>query len=156
MTWNLKKKVYALFAEHFQAGSLLFEHRDVQLQLRETPATLANFNFNFLMDSKQKMNCNVWRMKTRVVVNARLHRCMSAINDEHWTLHVSRCLTPHVCFSRLSRDVDCVAARAEYEFFRSGANGYFLQVSNVSITTSDANCKAPVPPLVSGNHYFAP
>ncbi|PIO66030.1 hypothetical protein TELCIR_12269 [Teladorsagia circumcincta] len=82
-------------------------------------------------------------------------RCMGAINDEHWTLHVSRCLTPHVCFSRLKRHVDCVAARAEYDFFRSGS-GYFLQTTNVSITASDPNCEAPVPQIVAGNHYFAP
>ncbi|VDM66345.1 unnamed protein product [Strongylus vulgaris] len=228
-----------LFAEHPQAGSLLFEHRDVQFQLpSETPKTLAKFNFNFLTESRHKMNCNVWRMKTRVVVNAsrvdsvNMHetgihrfsyvqtrvpcrqahfyhlrhshstvpnpvsidmsnlastlnrqwytrldtfedirdtalnvsstesfedfdRCMSAINDEHWTLHVSRCLTPHVCFTRLKRDVDCVAARAEYDFFRSGS-GYFLQTTNVTIATSDPNCEAPVPPITSGNHYFAP
>ncbi|KAK6042615.1 hypothetical protein COOONC_19880 [Cooperia oncophora] len=62
-----------LFAEHPQAGSLLFEHRDVQFQLpvlQDSPTTLAKFNFNFLTESKNKMNCNVWRMKTRVVVNA--------------------------------------------------------------------------------------
>uniref|UniRef100_A0A7I4YEX4 Glycosyltransferase family 92 protein n=1 Tax=Haemonchus contortus TaxID=6289 RepID=A0A7I4YEX4_HAECO len=230
-----------LFAEHPQAGSLLFEHRDVQFQLpvvQDSPTTLASFNFNFLTESKHKMNCNVWRMKTRVVVNAsrvdsvNMHetgihrfgyvqtripcrkahfyhlrhshhsvpnplpidmselastlnrqwyarlesfkdfkdvplnksstesfedfdRCMGAINDEHWTLHVSRCLTPHVCFSRLKREVDCVATRAEYDFFRSGS-GYFLQTTNVSITTSDPNCEAPVPQIVAGNHYFAP
>ncbi|KAE9417657.1 hypothetical protein Angca_008876, partial [Angiostrongylus cantonensis] len=230
-----------LFAEHPQAGSLLFEHRDVQFQLpvqQESITTISNFNFNFLMDSKYKMNCNVWRMKTRVVVNAsrvdsvNMHetgihrfgyvqtrvpcrqahfyhlrhshhsvsnavkidmsnlatslnrqwykrlgtftklkdvplnesttesfedfdRCMSAINDEHWTLRVSRCLTPHVCFSRLKRDVDCVATRAEFDFFRSGV-GYFLHSRNVFIGPSDPNCEAPVPPIVAGNHYFAP
>lgn len=30
-------------------------------------------------------------------------RCMGAINSEHWTMSVSRCLTPHVCYSRLAR-----------------------------------------------------
>lgn len=30
-------------------------------------------------------------------------KCMGAINTEHWGLRVSRCLTPHVCFSRLAR-----------------------------------------------------
>ncbi|VDL74979.1 unnamed protein product [Nippostrongylus brasiliensis] len=219
-----------LFAEHPQAGSLLFEHRDVQFHLpppQTAPTTLANFNFDFLSESKHKMNCNVWRMKTRVVVNASrvdsvnmhetgIHRvgyvqtrvpCRKAhfyhlrhshhsvsnpvpidmnnlartlnkqwysrlvsfnefkdvpLNksstesfEEHWTLHVSRCLTPHVCFSRIKRDIDCMAARAEYEFFRSGS-GYFIQTKQVSIAASDPNCEAPVPQLVSGNHYFAP
>ncbi|EPB80023.1 hypothetical protein ANCCEY_00846 [Ancylostoma ceylanicum] len=230
-----------IFAEHPQAGSLLFEHRDVQFHLpnqQDAPNTLAKFNFNFVTESKHKMNCNVWRMKTRVVVNAsrvdsvNMHetgihrfgyvqtrvpcrqahfyhlrhshhtvsnpvgidmsnlaailnrqwysrlesfkdfkdvplnksstesfedfdRCMGAINEEHWTLHVSRCLTPHVCFSRLKRDVDCVAARAEFDFYRSGV-GYFLQATNVTIATSDPNCEAPVPQIVSGNHYFTP
>ncbi|RCN50103.1 hypothetical protein ANCCAN_03708 [Ancylostoma caninum] len=230
-----------IFAEHPQAGSLLFEHRDVQFHLpnqQDAPNTLAKFNFNFVTESKHKMNCNVWRMKTRVVVNAsrvdsvNMHetgihrfgyvqtrvpcrqahfyhlrhshhtvsnpvgidmsnlaatlnrqwysrlesfkdfkdiplnksstesfedfdRCMGAINEEHWTLHVSRCLTPHVCFSRLKRDVDCVAARAEFDFYRSGV-GYFLQATNVTIAASDPNCEAPVPPIVSGNHYFTP
>ncbi|KJH49845.1 hypothetical protein DICVIV_04029 [Dictyocaulus viviparus] len=230
-----------LFNEHPQAGSLLFEHRDVQFQLpsqKSSAKTLSNFNFNFLVESKHKMNCNVWRMKTRVVVNAsrvdsvNMHetgihrfgyvqtrvpcrkahfyhlrhshhsvpnpvkidmsnlatalnrqwysrletftelkdmtlnesstesfedfdRCMSAINDEHWTLHVSRCLTPHVCFSRLKREMDCVATRTVYDFFRSGV-GYFLQAKNVTIAESDPNCEAPVPYISAGNHYFAP
>lgn len=33
-------------------------------------STLDNFDFGFLLNSKTKQNCNVWRMKTRVVVNA--------------------------------------------------------------------------------------
>ncbi|KHJ85916.1 hypothetical protein OESDEN_14347 [Oesophagostomum dentatum] len=69
----MKYEVITIFAEHPQAGSLLFEHRDVQFQLppqQAGPNTLANFNFNFITESKHKMNCNVWRMKTRVVVNA--------------------------------------------------------------------------------------
>lgn len=61
-----------LFAEHPQAGSLLFEHRDVQFvpPNRQGDQKLVNFDFEFLRNSKNKMNCNVWRMKTRVVVNA--------------------------------------------------------------------------------------
>ncbi|CAI2349007.1 unnamed protein product [Caenorhabditis sp. 36 PRJEB53466] len=229
-----------LFAEHPQAGSLLFEHRDVQFvpPNRQGDQSLANFNFEFLRNSKNKMNCNVWRMKTRVVVNAsrvdsvNMHetgihrfgyvqtripcrqahfyhlrhshntvpsptpinmspladmlnkqwqsrvegfgsfksevlnktnteyledfdRCMGAINDEHWTMKVSRCLTPHVCFSRLRRDVDCVAVASEYEFYRSG-KGYFMNPINLRVQKSETNCESPVPPFTSGNHYFAP
>uniref|UniRef100_A0AC34FBD8 Glycosyltransferase family 92 protein n=1 Tax=Panagrolaimus sp. ES5 TaxID=591445 RepID=A0AC34FBD8_9BILA len=179
-----------LFAEHPQAGSFLFEHRDVQFVLpedNENEHKLQNFNFDFLTHTHWKSSCKVWRMKTRVVVNASrvdsvnmhetgIHRfgfvqvrvpcrqahfyhlrhsykdvgvnewpiemtklsnmlnnqwqtrlstfesianetivksstksfedfdhCMSAINSEHWTMSVSRCLTPHVCYSRLAR-----------------------------------------------------
>jgi hypothetical protein len=34
--------------------------------------TLDRFNFNFLGHTQWKTNCKVWRMKTRVVVNASL------------------------------------------------------------------------------------
>ncbi|VDM63122.1 unnamed protein product [Angiostrongylus costaricensis] len=210
------KILKGLFAEHPQAGSLLFEHRDVQFQLpvqQERVTTISNFNFDFLMNSKYKMNCRVdsvnmhetgihrfGYVQTRVpcrqahfyhlrhshhsVSNAveidmsnlatslnrqwykRLDtftklkdvplnesttesfedfdRCMSAINDEHWTLHLYH-----------FRDVDCVATRAEFDFFRSGV-GYFLHSRNAFIGPSDPNCEAPVPPIVAGNHYFAP
>ncbi|CAI4228882.1 unnamed protein product [Auanema sp. JU1783] len=230
-----------LFAEHPQAGSLLFEHRDTQFQLLPQDArfNLKSFNFDFLKHTKSKMNCNVWRMKTRVVINAsrvdsvNMHetgihrfgfvqtrvpcrqahfyhlrhshsnvpspvpidtsalreilnkqwqnrleetfssfkevalnksstesfedfdRCMGAINEEHWTMHVSRCLTPHVCFSRLKREVDCVASHATFNFYRSG-DGYVMQVSSAELKPSLANCEAPVPPFSEGNHYFAP
>ncbi|PAV59914.1 hypothetical protein WR25_12514 [Diploscapter pachys] len=66
------KILRSLFAEHPQAGSLLFEHRDVQFSYPENQNkyTLSTFNFDFLQNSRNKMNCNVWRMKTRVAVNA--------------------------------------------------------------------------------------
>ncbi|CAI5444803.1 unnamed protein product [Caenorhabditis angaria] len=229
-----------LFAEHPQSGSLLFEHRDVQFvppQI-EGAQSLAKFNFEFLRNSKNKMNCNVWRMKTRVVVNAsrvdsvNMHetgihrlgyvqtrvpcrqahfyhlrhshntvpsptpinmspfadllnkqwterletftdfktqflnktnteyledfdRCMGAINDEHWSMKVSRCLTPHVCFSRLRRQVDCVAVASDYEFYRSG-RGYFMNPINSRIQRSETNCESPTPEFIAGNHYFSP
>ncbi|KAK6023685.1 hypothetical protein OSTOST_10520 [Ostertagia ostertagi] len=152
-----------LFAEHPQAGSLLFEHRDVQFQLpvlQDSPTTLANFNFNFLTESKFKMNCNVWRMKTRVVVNASR---VDSVNMHETGIHrfgYVQTRVPCRQFAiqlslQMSKHVDCVAARAEYDFFRSGS-GYFLQTTNVSITASDPNCEAPVPQIVAGNHYFAP
>lgn len=62
-----------LFNEHPQAGSFLFEHKDVQFVLpsrKEAANTLKSFDFSFLQKTKWKQNCNVWRMKTRVVVNA--------------------------------------------------------------------------------------
>ncbi|CAK5099171.1 unnamed protein product [Meloidogyne enterolobii] len=151
--------------------------------------SLADFNFSFLHQTRWKTKCKIWRMKTRVVVNASrvdsvnmhetgIHRfgysqvrvpcrrahfyhlrhsfknialnewpikldllqykleqqwqlrlnfnftkiatetkltrssvesfadfdnCMIAINEEHWSLRVSRCLTPHVCYSRMAR-----------------------------------------------------
>ncbi|CAJ0941602.1 unnamed protein product, partial [Mesorhabditis belari] len=191
-----------IFDEHPQAGSLLL---NIEIQ----------FNFNFLQNTKFKQNCQVWRMKTRVVVNASrvdsvnmhetgIHRfgyvqvrvpcrkghfyhfrhshgtvpspteidmttlqsilnrswkkrlfsslntiaasqlppssiesfedfdkCMGAINAEHWTMKVSRCLTPHVCFSRLKRDVPCVAARADYAFHFSAISSSYIMTPKV-------------------------
>lgn len=62
----------ALFREHPQASSLLFEHRDVQFVLPtdEREDSLAGFDFGFLRQTRWKQNCFVWRMKTRVVVMA--------------------------------------------------------------------------------------
>ncbi|CAG9532490.1 unnamed protein product [Cercopithifilaria johnstoni] len=58
--------------EHPQAGSFLFEHRDVRMVLPEDEEMLQldNFNFNFLINANRKKECTVWRMKTRVIVNA--------------------------------------------------------------------------------------
>ncbi|VDK83016.1 unnamed protein product [Onchocerca ochengi] len=58
--------------EHPQAGSFLFEHRDVRMVLPEEEQMLQldNFNFNFLINTNRKKECTVWRMKTRVIVNA--------------------------------------------------------------------------------------
>ncbi|KAL4003822.1 Glycosyltransferase 92 family protein [Acanthocheilonema viteae] len=58
--------------EHPQAGSFLFEHHDVRMVLPEDDELLQldNFNFNFLINADRKKECTVWRMKTRVVVNA--------------------------------------------------------------------------------------
>ncbi|CAD6199833.1 unnamed protein product [Caenorhabditis auriculariae] len=246
--WIRRKSDLELISRSFEAFSmstprpvlLLFEHRDVQFvpPKSQDKYSLSSFNFDFLRESRNKMNCNVWRMKTRVVVNAsrvdsvNMHetgihrfgyvqtrvpcrkahfyhlrhshntvpspspidmnplvdilngrwqqrlvefsefrdaqlnksntesledfdRCMGAINDEHWTMQVSRCLTPHVCFTRLKRNVDCIAVRADYEFYRSG-RGYFMLPTNVTTQASLPNCEAPVPEFTSGNHFFAP
>ncbi|VDK70015.1 unnamed protein product [Litomosoides sigmodontis] len=58
--------------EHPQAGSFLFEHRDVRLVLPEDDkvSPFDSFNFNFLINSDRKKKCTVRRMKTRVIVNA--------------------------------------------------------------------------------------
>uniref|UniRef100_A0A914GTY7 Glycosyltransferase family 92 protein n=1 Tax=Globodera rostochiensis TaxID=31243 RepID=A0A914GTY7_GLORO len=232
-----------LFQQHPNAGSLLFEHRDVQFVLPDPPTqnTLHNFNFEFLAHSQWKTNCKVWRMKTRVAVNASrvdtvnmhesgIHRlgfvqvrvpcrqahfyhlrhsykniainewpidmaklrpmlnerwrfrvesnfslelrskvlarssvdsfedfdkCMGAINEEHWRLRVSRCLTPHVCFSRLAKNISCVATTGDYEFVHS--DGDFISVlRNAKFVDSESNCEAPVPQFVGGNHFYMP
>ncbi|CAJ0580757.1 unnamed protein product, partial [Mesorhabditis spiculigera] len=231
-----------LFYEHPQAGSLLFEHRDVQLRLPEEAAkSLDTFNFDFLKSTNYKQNCAVWRMKTRVLVNASrvdsvnmhetgIHRfgyvqvrvpcrrghfyhmrhshravpnaaaiemeplmnildgawktrlsttlseiasaplsssstksfedfdkCMGAINEEHWTMSVSRCLTPHVCYSRVKRDVKCVAANTNYSFhFSASSASYIITSSNHTISEAESNCEAPQPTFTSGNHYYIP
>uniref|UniRef100_A0A1I8AAX0 Glycosyltransferase family 92 protein n=1 Tax=Steinernema glaseri TaxID=37863 RepID=A0A1I8AAX0_9BILA len=66
------KIIADLTREHPQAGSFLFEHRDVQFVLpdEQSKPTLGKFNFNFLQKTKWKTTCKVWRMKTRVLVNA--------------------------------------------------------------------------------------
>ncbi|KAE9550650.1 hypothetical protein FO519_006144 [Halicephalobus sp. NKZ332] len=229
-----------LFNEHPQAGSLLFEHRDVQFVLPENAApTLKDFNFDFLLKSQWKSNCKVWRMKTRVAVNAsrvdsvNMHetgihrlgyvqvrvpcrqahfyhlrhsykniggaewridmsklksmldsqfekrldtfeelkhrpliksstesfedfdRCMSSVNSEHWTLKVSRCLTPHVCYSRLARNMDCIAALGNYEFAHDNGD-YIVVLNGVQMINSTSNCEAPLPKYVKGNHFYLP
>ncbi|KAL3097032.1 hypothetical protein niasHS_002748 [Heterodera schachtii] len=232
-----------LFHQHPNAGSLLFEHRDVQFVLPDpsTQNTLRSFNFEFLAHSKWKTSCKVWRMKTRVAVNASrvdtvnmhesgIHRfgfvqvrvpcrqahfyhlrhsykniainewpidmsklrqmlnerwhfraesnfsseiqskmlarssvesfedfdkCMSAINEEHWRMRVSRCLTPHVCFSRLAKNISCVATTGDYAFVHS--DGDFISVlRNARFVGSEANCEAPMPRFVTGNHFYTP
>lgn len=82
-------------------------------------------------------------------------RCMGAINEEHWTMHVSRCLTPHVCYSKLARQMACVAVNAEYSF--AHANGDYVSVlRNTRIVESEPNCEAPLPRFIDGNHFFYP
>uniref|UniRef100_A0A914N3Z8 Glycosyltransferase family 92 protein n=3 Tax=Meloidogyne TaxID=189290 RepID=A0A914N3Z8_MELIC len=205
--------------------------------------SLADFNFSFLHQTRWKTKCKIWRMKTRVVVNASrvdsvnmhetgIHRfgysqvrvpcrrahfyhlrhsfknialnewpikldllqykleqqwqlrlnfnftkiatetkltrssvesfadfdnCMIAINEEHWSLRVSRCLTPHVCYSRMARNMSCVAAIADYKFAYSG-NGDYVSALNgeVELGPSELNCEAPLPKFSYGNHYYLP
>uniref|UniRef100_A0A915D2T1 Glycosyltransferase family 92 protein n=1 Tax=Ditylenchus dipsaci TaxID=166011 RepID=A0A915D2T1_9BILA len=234
----------SLFNQHPNAGSLLFEHRDVQFALPEegtTENTLFNFNFDFLKKTQWKTTCKVWRMKTRVVVNASrvdtvnmhetgIHRfgyvqtrvpcrqahfyhlrhsyknialnewpidtsklvgmltdqwntrvktefndtvirkslvksstesfedfdkCMGSINEEHWSLKVSRCLTPHVCYSKLARNMGCVAMLGEYEFSHSKGD-YITVLRQSKLVESEPNCEAPLPKYFNGNHYYMP
>uniref|UniRef100_A0AC34RBL3 Glycosyltransferase family 92 protein n=1 Tax=Panagrolaimus sp. JU765 TaxID=591449 RepID=A0AC34RBL3_9BILA len=231
----------SLFLEHPQAGSFLFEHRDTQFVLPETgeSTTLKQFNFDFLTKSQWKQGCNVWRMKTRVAVNASrvdsvnmhetgIHRlgyvavklpchkahfyhlrhsyknigstgwpidmtnlatmlntqwnsrlasfgpiatkplvksstesfkdfdqCVEAINSEHWTFKVSRCMTPHVCYSRLAGNMECIATLGDYEFVHD--KGDFITVlNNVSLVNSSANCEAPLPKYIKGDYFYLP
>uniref|UniRef100_A0A914MDR9 Glycosyltransferase family 92 protein n=1 Tax=Meloidogyne incognita TaxID=6306 RepID=A0A914MDR9_MELIC len=205
--------------------------------------SLSDFNFSFLHQTRWKTKCKIWRMKTRVVVNASrvdsvnmhetgIHRfgysqvrvpcrrahfyhlrhsfknialnewpikldllqykleqqwqlrlnfnftkiatetkltrssvesfadfdnCMIAINEEHWSLRVSRCLTPHVCYSRMARNMSCVAAIADYKFAYSG-NGDYVSALNgeAELGPSELNCEAPLPKFSYGNHYYLP
>ncbi|CAD5220903.1 unnamed protein product [Bursaphelenchus xylophilus] len=231
-----------LFKEHPQAGSLLFEHRDVQFVLPEEKAneTLRSFNFRFLHNTKWKQNCFIWRMKTRVVVNASrvdtvnmhetgIHRlgyvqirvpcrkghfyhlrhsyknmasnqwkldmnplsnmldnqwqrrltdtfhdlsnitleqssidsfedldqCVMKVTEEHFTLRVSRCMTPHVCFTRKATNSTCVAADANYGFARSGED-FIIAPLNTQLVNSASNCDAPMPKFTSGSHFYLP
>jgi len=82
-------------------------------------------------------------------------RCMGAINEEHWTLRVSRCLTPHVCYSRLARNVSCLASLGEYEFTHSNSD-YLTVLRDAKFISSDPNCEAPVPKYIHGKsqHYW--
>lgn len=82
-------------------------------------------------------------------------RCMSAINEEHWTMKVSRCLTPHVCYSKLARKMACMAVEADYAF--AHAQGDYVSVlQKTRIVESEPNCEAPIPKFVDGNHYYYP
>jgi hypothetical protein len=43
-------------------------------------------------------------------------KCVIAINEEHFSMRVSRCLTPHVCYSRLARYVIGISIRIVQSF----------------------------------------
>ncbi|VDK29477.1 unnamed protein product [Gongylonema pulchrum] len=230
-----------LAREHPQAGSFLFEHRDVRLILPEdqqaTP--INNFNFDFLIHSDWKKGCSLRRMKTRVVVNAsrvdsvnmhetgihrlghtqvrvpchRAHfyhmrhsfrepevaqslnmfnllrlinsnfqerlkttlnaiselslnnsitetlndfdRCVKEVNKEHFTLKVSRCMTPHACNLKLSSDVACTASTGNYEFVYASGD-FLLGLMGAQFVKSNANCDAPISAILKGDHFYAP
>uniref|UniRef100_A0A0N5A5D2 Glycosyltransferase family 92 protein n=1 Tax=Parastrongyloides trichosuri TaxID=131310 RepID=A0A0N5A5D2_PARTI len=236
--------LHSLFEEHPQAGTLLFEHRDTQLQLPKKTSkekTLNDFNFDFLQNTKVKQSCRVWRMKTRVVVNAsrvdtvnmhesginrfgytqvRLpcrqahfyhlrhsyrnlpsqssdrvnmstivsllnnqfkHRlsttlstisnlpiseslldtfrdfdeCVKAVNKEHFTLKVSRCMTPSACFARPpSSNMNCTAATTDYSFARIGAD--FISAPGIYKFIPSSDCDAPIPKYTTGNSFYLP
>ncbi|KAI6214554.1 hypothetical protein M3Y94_00282100 [Aphelenchoides besseyi] len=233
----------SLFAEHPQSGSLIFEHRDVQfIPAPQDPKknTLGDFNFKFFHNTKWKQSCHVWRMKTRVVVNAsrvdsvnmhetgihrmgyvqtrvpcgRAHfyhlrhsyktaalhewrinmstlvenldrqwnqrlsnvfvgisnitlpklntesfedfdRCVMLITQEHFKLSVSRCMTPHVCYSRVVRDISCIATSGEYEFAYSDGD-FTIALRRSHYVNSEPNCEAPIPKYIKGNHFYLP
>ncbi|CAD5215004.1 unnamed protein product [Bursaphelenchus okinawaensis] len=231
-----------LFSEHPQAGSLLFEHRDVQFVLppEKQTETLSKFTFDFLHNTQWKQNCFIWRMKTRVVVNASrvdtvnmhetgihrmgyvqvrvpcrkghfyhlrhsykntatgqwkvdmtnlsdmlnkqwqnrltgpleplanevlaksatesfedLDKCVMKVTDEHFTLKVSRCMTPHVCFTRRATNSSCVATDANYGFARSGSD-FIINTLDTQLVSSTMNCDAPLPRFTSGSHFYLP
>ncbi|KAI6222342.1 Glycosyltransferase family 92 protein [Aphelenchoides fujianensis] len=228
---------------HPTANIELLEHRDVQfIPAPQNPRknALRNFNFKFLYNTKWKQSCRVWRMKTRVVVNAsrvdsvNMHetgihrmgyvqtrvpcgqahfyhlrhsykkvavhewqidmrtladnldrqwkerlaevfpsisnitlpklntesfedfdRCVMLITQEHFDLRVSRCMTPHVCYSRVVRNLSCVATVGDYAFAHS--NGDFtIALRRSHFVKSEPNCEAPMPKYVSGNHFYLP
>uniref|UniRef100_A0A914RKJ0 Glycosyltransferase family 92 protein n=1 Tax=Parascaris equorum TaxID=6256 RepID=A0A914RKJ0_PAREQ len=98
---------------------------------------------------------NVTLSKSSTESFADFDRCMSAINDEHWSLRVSRCLTPHVCYSRLIRNVDCMASLGRYEFMH--VDGDFIIVPMESkLVRSEQNCESPPSTFVNGNHFYLP
>ncbi|VDD93637.1 unnamed protein product [Enterobius vermicularis] len=201
-----------LLIEHPQAGSFLFEHKDVQLLLPNevNKTTLEDFSFDFLLNTQAKTECSVRRIKTRVAAVASrldsinmhesgIHRfgavqvrvpcrkahfshfrhthkkiasalkvdptklsfddydyCMASISNEMYTLVVSRCLTPHVCFSRvLCREMECVAVLGKYNF--SYYDGDFVIVlDEAKFVRSEPNCESPPSVFVQGNHFYIP
>ncbi|KAI6176415.1 Glycosyltransferase family 92 protein [Aphelenchoides bicaudatus] len=221
----------SLFREHPQAGSFLFEHRDVQFVLPEVDPennSLQNFNFQFLHKTQWKQSCKVWRMKTRVVVNAsrvdtvnmhetgdtrqvrvpcrqahfyhlrhsyknvgmnewRVDMNLLASNlDRRWKKQLEnvfptianqtltrsntesfedfdRCvmlitegMTPHVCFSRVVRNISCVANLGEYEFAHSSNGDFIIVLRQSKLVNSETNCEAPMPTYIKGNHFYLP
>jgi len=87
--------------------------------LRHSYKDMARNEWPIQMDNLQLLLNEQW--KRRMAVNfgeearqklltpssvesfADFDRCMMAINEEHWSMRVSRCLTPHVCYSRLAK-----------------------------------------------------
>ncbi|GMR40223.1 hypothetical protein PMAYCL1PPCAC_10418, partial [Pristionchus mayeri] len=118
-------------------------------------ATMLNNNWQSRLDSTFRSLLNETLNRSDTDSFRDFDRCMSAINEEHWTLHVSRCLTPHVCYSRLRRDMSCVASTTDYQFVRSGS-GYLIGQDKQRFIPALTNCEAPVPVFTDGNHYFAP
>uniref|UniRef100_A0A0M3IL40 Mediator complex subunit 20 n=1 Tax=Ascaris lumbricoides TaxID=6252 RepID=A0A0M3IL40_ASCLU len=98
---------------------------------------------------------NVTLNKSSTESFADFDRCMSAINDEHWSLRVSRCLTPHVCYSRLTRNVDCMASLGQYEFMHVDGD-FIIVLIETKLVHSDTNCESPLPMFMKGNHFYLP
>ncbi|TKR96506.1 hypothetical protein L596_010513 [Steinernema carpocapsae] len=82
-------------------------------------------------------------------------RCTESIDAELWKLSASRCLTANVCFSRITRNVDCVALQSNYSFAKTGED-FVIGLNRSEFIKSKPNCEAPLPEYVSGNSYFLP
>ncbi|VDK18009.1 unnamed protein product [Anisakis simplex] len=81
--------------------------------------------------------------------------CVIAINREHMRLRVSRCMTPHVCYSRLNRDMDCVASEGEFEFVHSDGD-FVIVLTNARYTRAERNCIAPNSKFTKGDYFYLP
>lgn len=108
-------------------------------------------------------------------------RCVMAITEEHFTMHVSRCMTPHVCFSKIPRyffwrsqhncpwyayaqktlrtkkfrKMDCVATAGDYKFSFSDGD-FLIGLSSTKMVNSEENCEAPIPKYIDGNYFYLP
>ena len=70
-------------------------------------------------------------------------------------MKVSRCMTPHVCYARLAKNMDCIAVLGDYEFVHD--NGDFITVlKDAKFVNSTSNCEAPLPKFIKGNHFYLP
>jgi hypothetical protein len=66
-----------------------------------------------------------------------------------------------VCYVQPTIDqqqIKCTAVTADYRFRRIGDDYVIVRVKNAgaSFVDSDANCDAPVPKFVAGNHFYIP
>lgn len=58
---------------------------------------------------QERLQGTLSRIANRTITKSSLEsfedfdQCVMEINAEHWSLKVSRCMTPHVCYSRLAR-----------------------------------------------------
>ncbi|OZC06396.1 hypothetical protein X798_06620 [Onchocerca flexuosa] len=82
-------------------------------------------------------------------------KCVIEINKEHFKLKVSRCMTPHVCFLKLKKEVNCLASIGNYEFAHISGD-FILRLMDAQFVDSDENCDAPISKIVKGNHFYAP
>lgn len=69
-----------------------------KLQLLLNEQWRRRMTLDFSEEARQKL-----LIRSSVESFADFDHCMMAINEEHWSMRVSRCLTPHVCYSRLAK-----------------------------------------------------